>query len=100
MTHNFDFFRTINLRFVGNYTHCLMARKEATGIILEQGKGIRDVFLNDLRDEFYKDARKRIACIPFMRNVVEMMNDIKHPMYVKLTSLLHWKRRYNYDHGS
>lgn len=91
MTHNFDFFRTINLRFVGNYTHCLMARKEATGIAMEQGKGIRDVFLNDLRDEFYKDARKRIACIPFMRNVVEMMNDITHPTYVNLTSLLHWK---------
>ena len=91
MTHNFDFFRTINLRFVGNYTHCLMARKEATEIAMEQGKGIRDVFLNDLRDEFYKDARKRIACIPFMRNVVEMMNDTKHPTYVKLTSLLHWK---------
>ncbi len=91
MTHNFDFFRTINLRFVENYTHCLMARKEDTGIVLEQGKGIRDVFLNDLRDEFYTDARKRIACMPFMMNVVEMMNDINNPMYVKLTSLLHWK---------
>jgi hypothetical protein len=91
MTHNFDFFRTINLRFVGNYTHCLMARKEDAGIVLEQGRGIRDVFLNDLRDNFYSDAKKRIACIPFMRNVIEMMNDATHPTYMKLTSLLHWK---------
>lgn len=91
MTHNFDFFRTINLRFVGNYSHCLMARKDDKGVMLEQGKGIRDVFLNDLRDHFFDDPKKRIACIPFIRNVVEMMNDNKHATYVKLTSLLHWK---------
>ena len=30
LTHNFDFFRTINSRFV-SYSHCLMAFKSSTG---------------------------------------------------------------------
>ena len=46
MTHNFDFFRTIESRFVG-YSHCLMATKNKDGISLEKATGIKNVFVND-----------------------------------------------------
>jgi len=46
MTHNFDFFRTINSRLVC-YPHCLMAFRSSTGITLNQATGIKNVFVND-----------------------------------------------------
>jgi len=68
MTHNFDFFRTINSRFV-NYAHCLMASKSDTEISLEQATGIKNVFVNDWKPNFFTDLKKKIACIPFLRNL-------------------------------
>ena len=38
LTHNFDFFRTMQSRFV-KYKHCLMALKSNNGISLEQAIG-------------------------------------------------------------
>ena len=95
MTHNFDFFRTITSRFVGNYAHCLMARQEKDdkGVItLEKGSGIKNVFLNDLKKHFCDDPKKRIAAIPFIRNMIELMTDDQDARFLKLTSLLHWKK--------
>jgi len=90
LTHNFDFFRTINSRFV-SYKHCLMASKSSTGISLQQATGIRNVFVNDWQSHFFDDAKKRIASIPFIRNIVEYTKSGNDDKYVKLTSLLHWK---------
>lgn len=90
LTHNFDFFRTINSRFV-DYKACLMASKGKTGITLDQAAGIKNVFINDWKGEFFTDNRKRIACIPFMRNLIEYTRGDKDPDYIVLTSLLHWK---------
>jgi len=90
LTHNFDFFRTINCRFV-EYSHCLMAVKTSTGITLEKAKGIRNVFVNDWKPNFFTDPKKRIASIPFVRNMIEYTRGEAAPEFVKLTSLLHWK---------
>ena len=90
MTHNFDFFRTINSRFV-KYQHCLMANKTSTGITLEQATGIKNVFVNDWKVNFFKDPKKKIASIPFIRNLVEFTKSDSDPLFLKLTSLLHWK---------
>src|SRR5437899_8739755 len=46
LTHNFDFFRTVNSRFV-RYSHCLMVQRTTTGIALVPAVGIRNIFLND-----------------------------------------------------
>jgi hypothetical protein len=91
MTHNFDFFRTINSRFV-SYPHCLMATKSHTGIILEQASGIKNVFANDWQCHFSTDPKKKVACIPFLRNLVEYTKGEADSKFVKLTSLLHWKQ--------
>ena len=90
MTHNFDFFRTIDSRFVG-YSNCLIASKNEQGITLSQASGIRNVFANDWKGNFFTDSRKKIASIPFLRNLVEMTTGEDDPNYQQLTSMLHWK---------
>jgi len=90
LTHNFDFFRTVSSRFVG-YPGCLMAEKNPAGIVLSQAAGIGNIFVNDWKRQFFADNKKKIASIPFMRNLIEFTQGQKHPDYIKLTSLLHWK---------
>ena len=90
MTHNFDFFRIINSRLVC-YSHCLMAFRNSTGITLDQATGIKNVFVNDWKPNFFIDPRKRIASIPFIRNIIEYTKGDNNPDFIKLTSLLHWK---------
>ncbi len=90
LTHNFDFFRTVSSRFVG-YGGCLMAEKNSAGITLKPATGIKNVFVNDWKKNFFSDTKKKIASIPFLRNLVEYTKGESDPAFVKLTSLLHWK---------
>ena len=90
MTHNFDFFRTLNSRFIA-YSKCLMASKNEGGITLAQAVGIKNVFANDWKADFFIDGKKKIASIPFLRNIVEMTTGEADPHYSALTAMLHWK---------
>ena len=90
MTHNFDFFRTVESRFVG-YSRCLMASRNDLGITLTQATGIRNVFALDWKRHFFDDPKKKIASIPFLRNLVEMTTGTNDPHYSFLTAMLHWK---------
>lgn len=90
LTHNFDFFRTVNSRMVP-YPCCLMAYKTTGGITIAKAVGIKNVFNNDWKPGFFKDEKKKIASIPFMRNLIEYTKGESDPNYQKLTSLLHWK---------
>ena len=90
LTHNFDFFRTINSRFV-SYPYCLMASKDSTGIKLNKAAGIQNVFVNDWKPKFFTDPKKMIASIPFMRTLIEFTRGDQDQSVFKLTSLLHWK---------
>ena len=90
MTHNFDFFRTISSRFVG-YGNCLMTLRNNTGIKLEKASGIRNVFVNDWKKAFFQNPKKKIASIPFLRNLVEYTKGESDPSFITLTSLVHWK---------
>ncbi len=90
LTHNFDFYRTIQSRFV-RYPDCFMASKTVAGIVLEQAAGIQNVFVKDWKPKFAAEPKKKIACIPFMRNLIEYTKDAADPDFSKLTSLLHWK---------
>ena len=60
LTHNFDFFRTIQSRFV-SYSHCLMATKSSTGLSLQKAAGIQNVFVNDWKINFFTDPKKKIV---------------------------------------
>ena len=91
MTHNFDFFRTVHMRGLAGYKHCLVASKVSGKISLEQAAGIRNIFANDWKGKFFTDSRKKIASIPFLRNLVEMTTGEEDQKYLQLTSMLHWK---------
>lgn len=90
LTHNFDFYRTVQSRFV-SYSNCLMASKSSAGITLNQAAGIQNVFVNDWKLHFYDTPMKRVASIPFLRNLIEFTRGPLDANFIKLTSLLHWK---------
>lgn len=90
LTHNFDFFRTIQSRFV-NYNSCFMVAKKGSGIEINKAVGIKNIFVKDWKVYFGTEPRKRIASIPFMRNLVEFTKGEDDPNYETLTSLLHIK---------
>lgn len=90
LTHNFDFFRTIQSRFV-SYNSCFMVARKEEGIEVNKAIGIKNVFVNDWKVHFGSEPRKRIASIPFMRNLVEYTKGEADPDYATLTSLLHVK---------
>ncbi|WP_392664651.1 hypothetical protein [Amaricoccus sp. B4] len=91
LTHNFDFLRTIEGRFV-TYSNCLMAQKSDTGIVLEKASGIKNIFVKDWKGWFFLDDAKKVACIPFLRNLVEFSRGETAAHYITLTSMVHWKR--------
>lgn len=86
LTHNFDFFRTIERRFIG-HDHCLMVEKTKEEVIL-----IDSVVLKPFENwmEHLDEDKKLIAAIPFVRNLIEYTKSSKAD-YLKLTSLLHIK---------
>lgn len=90
LTHNFDFYRTVQSRFV-KYSDCFMVSKTANGVSLEKATGIQNVFVKDWKPNFFHDPKKKIASIPFMRNLIEYMKSDTDPDFMTLTSLLHWK---------
>jgi energy-coupling factor transporter ATP-binding protein EcfA2 len=91
LTHNFDFYRTIHSRQLVQYEDCYMASRTKTGLHLRKAEGFKNVFVNDWKKNFFKDPKKRIASIPFLRNLIEFSKGESEPDYIKLTSLLHWK---------
>ncbi len=90
LTHNFDFFRTIQSRFV-NYKSCFMVTRQDDGIAIDKAVGIKNIFVKDWKIHFGSEPRKRIASIPFMRNLVEFTKGDDDPDFMKLTALLHIK---------
>ena len=38
---------------------------------MKQVTGIRNTFVNDWKPNFFKDPKKKIASIPFIRNIIE-----------------------------
>lgn len=90
LTHNFDFLRTIQSRFV-SYTSCLMGLKSDAGITFVQAEGVKNIFVKDWKLHFFDDDRKKVASIAFLRNLVEYSRGDTEPAYLKLTSMLHWR---------
>ncbi|WP_426738803.1 AAA family ATPase [Plantibacter sp. 2H11-2] len=93
LTHNFDFLRTIYGRGVVGWGHCFMAEKSPDRVKLSEMKGntIKNPFTLDFKKEIFSDGMKRIACIPFVRNLIEYSRGTDDEDYLKLTSLLHRK---------
>jgi hypothetical protein len=90
LTHNFDFYRTLESRFIP-YNQCLMAQKMEDGVALVKAAGIKNPFIKDFKPNFFSDPGKRVAAIPFVRNLLEYTCGEDDGDYLTLTSLLHWK---------
>lgn len=89
LTHNFDFFRTVNSRFVP-YSNCLMSERSSVGVSINQASGIKNPFINDWKSSFFIDECKRVASIPFLRNLIEYTRGDQDADFNTLTCLLHW----------
>ncbi|MBE7446675.1 MAG: hypothetical protein HS132_16175 [Planctomycetia bacterium] len=90
LTHNFDFFRTVESRKVVDYPNCLFSYKTENEVKLEKASGIKNPFINDWKQNL-GDLKKLVASIPFVRNIIEYTKGEDDADYKKLTSLLHWK---------
>jgi len=90
LTHNFDFFRTLESRKIATYNNCLFSYKTDTEIKLVKAEGIKNPFINDWKNDLY-NSKKLIASISFVRNIIEYVDGDANPDYLKLTSVLHWK---------
>lgn len=88
LTHNFDFFRTIQSRF-SDRDMCNMVIKTDDDIKLIAAGYFKPFtyFVNNL----HTNPDILVASIPFVRNIVEYSRKPEHEYYEKLTSLLHLK---------
>ncbi|MCT1716047.1 hypothetical protein [Dermabacter hominis] len=91
LTHNFDFFRTLNSRRVVAYSKCFMAQKGDDGVVIRPAQHVSNPFIRAFKGNFHADGMQRIASIPFVRNIIEYTRGTDSHDYLKLTSLLHWK---------
>jgi hypothetical protein len=90
LTHNFDFFRTLESRKIATYNNCLFSYKTDTEIKLVKAEGIKNPFINDWKNDL-SNPKKLIASISFVRNIIEYVDGETNPDYLTLTSVLHWK---------
>ncbi|AQW82094.1 ATP-binding protein [Campylobacter pinnipediorum] len=89
LTHNFDFYRTLNSRFVG-YNFSKMINKGLHKISIIDAKYIKNPF-EYLKKQLVKNEKCLVAIIPFIRNLFEYTSGIDSNEYIFLTSLLHIK---------
>ncbi len=89
LTHNFDFFRTVQSRGIVSYKQCLFTYIIKGEVKLEQIDGFKNPFIGWLKE---LDVPKIfVAFIPFARNIIEYTKGVEHEDYKTLTLLVHWK---------
>lgn len=91
LTHNYDFFRALANDFV-NRERCLMANRIDNGIELTQANGIKNYFIGMWKKNIANNDFILCATVPFTRNLIEYIKGEHDADYLKLTSLLHWKK--------
>ena len=91
LTHNFDFFRSLHFGFVP-YQKCLMTNKADKSIKLVRAGGLNNYFTEKIKKLIDHDNCALCASVPFTRNLIEYTKGTKDLDYIKLTSLLHWKK--------
>ena len=94
LTHNFDFFRTVQSRIhINKYTNCFMSVKSSSGISLQQASYLNPFKLwrkkLDVWNLNIENKKILIASIPMIRNLAEYMGN--ETVFKLLTSVLHQK---------
>ena len=91
LTHNYDFFRSATRRISRKNNVCFMVDKTDSEVFLNRAPNQDNIFVADWKKNFSVSTRKRLASIPFMRNLIEYTKGTKEGDYIMLTSLLHIK---------
>jgi len=96
LTHNFDFFRTIQSRILGecykrDYSFVAEKIKDEIKLIKAGSRNITDPFTN-WRAGINNNKKHLIACIPFVRNLIDF-KDGQNDDYKLLTHTLHRKQK-------
>ncbi len=90
LTHNFDFYRTLDSR-LNLKSNVFMAIRNKDNIIdFKRGEYRRDVFENHF-SKHASDKKVFISLIPFVRNILEYTKGRSSVEYVALTGCLHIK---------
>ena len=90
MTHNFDFFRTVQSRLkIGRKCNCLMSLKTESEVKLIQAQYLHP--FEHWKRNLHDNDTMLVAAIPMVRNLIEYTKGQDCPDYLKLTSLLHQK---------
>jgi hypothetical protein len=93
LTHNFDFFRTLQSRILQNdkweYSFVAERLKDEIKLIKAGSKNVTDPFAN-WKKGLNNNEKHLIACIPFVRNLIEFKEG-KDNNYKLLTHSLHRK---------
>lgn len=92
LTHNFDFFRTIQSRVLGgsSYSNSFMAKKTTSSIeLLKAGPNQTNNPFKDWKNKLNTDNNMLISIIPFVRNLAEYLGNSS--IENELTKLLHIK---------
>lgn len=87
LTHNFDFFRTVQSRYPISRDYCLMVNKGTDSIELVKAEYVENPFKYFIENT--KDNAKLLALVPFVRNIAEFNDNTAD--FDKLTSTLHIK---------
>lgn len=94
LTHNFDFFRTVQDRIldINKWTNSFLVEKHDSKInfIKAGSKNITNPF-DRWKKSLNKDLKSLISSIPFVRNLIEYKEGNKCSDYLILTHLLHQK---------
>lgn len=90
LTHNFDFFRTLESRFVGR-KFAKMVNKSSNGIEIVNASYLKP--FDYFKSKLHNDEKILLATIPFVRNLAEYIG--KTNEFNSLTSILHIKRDAN-----
>ncbi len=90
LTHNFDFFRTLENRNIVEYKNCCMVKKTDKEVKLIKADYIQNPFLW-WKKHLETKNEMLVASIPFVRNLVEYTKGKKDLDYITLTSMLHIK---------
>lgn len=97
LTHNFDFFRTLYSRILiggSRGTHALIAEKVMGEIrlISAEDKNVMDPF-DSWKRSVGNNEKHLIACVPFVRNLIQFKDGISDDGYGWLTNILHKKEK-------
>ena len=94
LTHNFDLFRTIQSRILGDrkWKKSLIAERDSNGINLYEAgsKNVTEPF-SEWKKKMGSEISSLIPAIPFVRNIIEFKDGSSSGGYMLLTHALHYK---------